>query len=262
MPAGPEKFGPRSRRAGLVSMTRTEVDSAADRQALKKEIVGEIKRDARQRKLFGCGGCLILALVVIAVPLIWVASIAARSGFVRVPLLSGWLYHPSQPARQVTPLVGSDSNAILKAVISANKYEPQTGIMTVRFTEAQLTTFVSQAVAARPDLLPFPVSSAQIAVDTTGVELFVISPQGSGSTTIKISVTPRVEKEKLELTVNEIVFGSLVVPDSIGNALVAAIDQKLNDALSASMADIGTLEGVKLEKGSLTVSFVPKITSH
>ncbi len=240
-------------------MTRTESGNAADREALKKEVVSEIERDAGRKKLAGCGGCLLAALIIIGVPLVWGASIAAKSGFIHVPLLSKWLYQPSQPERQVVPLVGSNSTAILKSVIAANQYDQQTGIMTIRFSEEQLTTFVKEAVAANPNLLPFPVSSAQIAVDPSGVELFMVSPQSGGSATVKINVTPRVEKEQLQFTVNQIMFGGLAVPNSLANALVSSISGKLNDSIRASMGQIGTLEGVTLEKRMMIVSFVPKL---
>jgi len=239
-------------------MTKTELENPETRQALKKEIMAEIKQDARRRRLLNCLGCLTLELLAVLIPLVFVAVLLARTGLVQVPLLTSWLYRPVAPSRTVLPLAGSNTADILIAEISKPKVNPNFGTFKISFNESELTTMAKDGLNAAGDSLPLKVDSVQVAVDADAVELFATSPQKGRAVTIRIRFVPNVDGGKLKLTINELKIGSLDVPPGASGMLATLLDKSLASAMESGIGQLGQLVNIELAKGFLRVEIVPK----
>ncbi len=239
-------------------MSRTELDNQQTRQELKKEIVAEMKHDVRRKKVVRWLGCLGLLLALVAVPVIFVAVMLAKTGLVEVPLLTSWLYRPNYPARQVLPLVGSSASEILLAQATRPKVNPNFGTFTISFTEAQLTTIAKEGLAAAGDSLPLPIKSLQIAVDDDVIELYGISPRDGRDVTITARIVPSVDGGELKIAVKELKIGALDVPESASQLLTPLLDRSLGQTLASSIGQVGQLVGITFDKGVVRFEIVPK----
>jgi len=244
-------------------MIKSENDDQISRQALKQEIMTEIKQDARRRKFINCLSCLLLEALVIFGLAVFVASLLARSGLVQVPFLTPWLYRPAQPERQVVPLAGYDAADILISEASKAKVDRLLGTFSIRLTESELTTIVKEGLDKFGGSLPLPLSSAQIAIETDVVELFAVSIQNGREVTVVAKVVPSVTEDgKLKLTPKELKIGSLSVPASANAMLAAVLAKVIGDALNSNIGGIGRLVDISLAKGVMTVQFVPDTPSR
>ncbi len=244
-------------------MTKTEndIEQQATRQELKKEIMAEMKHDARRKKVVHCLGCFALELLVIAIPVVFVAVMLAKTGLVNVPLLTSWLYRPNYPSRQVQPLVGSNAAEILIAQATRPKVNPNFGTMTVSFSEAQLTTIAQEGLTAAGSSLPLPMKSLQIAIDADSLELYGVSPQNGRDVTIMAKIVPSVDGGELKIDVKELKIGALDVPASASQMLTPLLDRSLGQTLVKSISQVGQLVGISFEKGIIRFDIVPKKTS-
>lgn len=237
-------------------MTRIEAKPADDRESLKREIVGEIRHAEIRRKAIGCGACALVWLVVILGVAWFVGSNLAKTGFVRVPLFSATTPVTERPIRVVAPLAGTQPQDIPRIIGAGAKFDQNTSRLSVTIKEAELTTIVNHALTSGSVNLPFQVKSAQSAIEPEFVELFIVSLQQGKDVTIRARFTPRVEAGQLTFDVNEVVVGSLALPQSVGSAMFGAINGPLNDAITTAAGNTGgKLYGVSLLKGALTMVF-------
>lgn len=230
-------------------MTRT--DDATEREALKDEIKGELKREGARRKAIGCGSCFLLMAAALAIPTFFVLSTLAKTGFVNVPLLSGWLYRPALPVRVVRPLVGSTREQVMQSIVSKVKYDQTTSSMSLMIGEMQATTLV-QAMLDDAKNLPFAASSVQAAVEPEHIEFYFVSVRPGRNATVRVRVFPEVKDGKIVLTVNELLIGSLNVPPSISRYLITVFGNETEKALNEFAAQIGQISDISLRKGTLT----------
>ena len=233
----------------------TKIESAApaeDREALKKEILAEIKSDARRKKLLGCAGCLLFEFLLVAVPLVFAAVIIAKTGLVSVPLFTNWLYRPAEPVRTVVPISGMDSEQIMRAALLRADIDPALGKVEVKLLESEMTRLVRDGLAAAEDSLPLPLRSAQLAVSPDGIEFFALTPKDDRNVTIKGEIIPTVKDGRVEFGIRGVSVGALTVPDGISRSLAPIFDRVINDALAGS-SDLGELKDVRLEEGAMTL---------
>jgi len=238
-------------------MTRIEAKPADERDALKREIIGEIRGAETRRKAIGCGACALVWLVVILGLAWFIGSTLAKTGIVRVPMFSAPSAESQRPMRQVAPLVGTKTEDIPKIVGLRAQVDPKTSRVAVTLREAELTSIVDHALVSGGASLPFPVKSAQVVVEPGFIELFVVSPRDQGTVTVRTRFVPKVDAVgRLELEVREVMIGSLALPSAIGELLFGVIRAPLNDAISTATGASGSrLYGVGLESGVLTLEF-------
>lgn len=244
-------------------MTRIDAFSPQERESIKKEIKQEIRSEERRRRLIGCGGLILVVLLIVGIPALYVASLLAKTGFYDVPVLSRALYKPSSPERTVVPLYGSTPDDIYRVLGTKIKYEPQTSQATFPVSESELTTLVQHSVAgARPNTLPFPVRTVQVAIDPDKIEIYVISPQKNRDATVRIRFRPYVKGGELRAEVQEIAIGSLVLPKKIGELLFAAFGTLVTDSASTAISNVGRLVNIELDQGIVRFVIVPSAPSR
>lgn len=226
---------------------------------MKDEIKQEIRKEDLRKKLVGCGGCLMLVLLIIGVPSAYVLAQLAKSGFVDVPVMSRALYKPLSPTRVVLPLYGSKPEDVYRVMATKVKYEPQSGFAKLPVSETEITTMVQNAIAsAPPDALPFPVRSIQVAIDEESIELFAVSPQKNRDATVRIRFRPYVKGGELRAEVKEVSLGSLTLPKKVGEFLFNAFGSIVVGATSDALDDLGSLVNVELDPGSIRFVVLPK----
>lgn len=240
-------------------MTRIDAFSPQEREAIKKEIKQELHHEATRKRLLSCGVLAAITLLVIGLPILYVSAQLAKTGFYDVPVLSKSYYKPTVPVRTVLPLFGSKPDDIYRILGTKVRYEPATSQATLPVSEAEITTLVQHAIAAAPpDVLPFPVRTAQVAIDAEMVEIYAISPQKNRDATVRIRFKPTVKGGELRANVEEIAVGSLIVPKKIGDLLFAAFGAIVTDAAAEQVANVGSLVDIKLEGGVIKFVVIPK----
>lgn len=241
-------------------MSRIDAFSPQERESIKKEIKQEIRKEDRRRRLIGCGGLVLVVLLVVGLPSLYVAGMLAKTGFYDIPVLSRSLYKPSMPERDVVPLYGSKPDDIYRVLGTKVRYEAQTSQATFPVTESELTTIVQHSVAsAPPNALPFPVKSVQVAIDPDKVEIYAISPQKNRDATVRIRFRPSVKGGELRADVEEIAIGSLVLPKKIGELAFAAFGALVTDSVSTAISNVGRLVNIELDQGVIRFVVVPNV---
>lgn len=243
-------------------MTRLEIpaqDQPINRDELKKVIRHELFFEIFRRKALGCLGWLLIAFLVLGVPTLLIASAFAKSGFADVPVLSRWLYEPSEPIRAVRPYAGTTTDDVLTSVGRRAKYDLHTGLVTVTVSETEFTTIVAESIAtAPPDSLPFPISSVQVAIEPRTVELFAISPQEGRDATVRLRVSPTVASGKLGLEVRELRLGAQNIPKSLAQFGTSFLTGVVSRTISEQFAAAGELVDVETDIGELRLIMLPK----
>lgn len=232
---------------------------AAEREKFKKEVIREIRRGERRRKLLGCFGCLLVEIAIILIPVVWAASILARTGLAEVPLLTSRLYKPAEPSRVVTPIAGADTEQLMSAAAARAKYNASTGAVTIELKEAELTALIGGALSGQQGQLPFAVKSAQAAVLPEGLELFLVVPREGRDVGVRLLLGLGVSDQgKLDVRIKEGQIGGQALPDFVSQLASSALGPILGDALTDSLGEAGTLTSIETRDGVLAVSIVSK----
>lgn len=238
-------------------MTVVERNDQAEREAIREEVRAELSQERRSRRLKGCGCALLAFVVLIGAPLGFTLWIIAKSGFADIPVLTGLVYRPPAPVRQVAPLVGTDASTIAKSLAATAKPGLVSGTAEIAISEQELTTFLVSAVQSG-DLPQLPlvgkITSAQAAIDPDFIEIYLSAALPSGQPEpIIIRVRPVVVSGQLNFRVQEAVIGSFPLPAAIFEPL-------LNKAAASAMARMsgtaGTvLSDIRLDQGRMTLVF-------
>jgi hypothetical protein len=242
-------------------MTRVEPPASARpvgrddvRDIVRRELFLEIFR----RKFFSCLGYLLMITVILGIPSFIVASFAAKTGFVEIPVLTAWLYEPAAPLRTVASS-GTSAEVIMLNVASRSKYEPSSGLLNATIKENELTALaVASMRNANAADLPFEMSGVQIAVDPDLVEVFAVAPRGSREATVLIRFIPRVVGRSVELELKELRLGAAKVPHRLAQSLASVISRFVSDSISKEFGSVGAITAVKAESGTLRVTLIPK----
>jgi hypothetical protein len=230
-----------------------------DRQAIKKEILSEIRHEERRKKLIGCLIRFVLWVAAIVIPAFLLAVMAAKTGLVTVPWFTDHYYRPGEPSRIVNPLVGSDADNVMRAVASRARFNEAVGTMELTLKETEITTILQDAVKKGGSSLPLSLDSGQMAVDKDAVELFLTGTKDGRKVTVKVRAVPKIEEAELRLETKEITVGALTLPKFMFGLTDQLLDSVLGRSLTDSLEEVGTPQSVELEEGQLTLTVVPKL---
>jgi hypothetical protein len=231
---------------------------AAEREKFKKEVIREIRRGERRRRMFSCFGCLTIQIAIILIPVAWAATVIARSGLAEVPMLTSRLYKPAEPSRVVTPIAGSNAEQIMSAAAARAKYNAGTGAVTLELKETELTAMVNSALAGQQEQLPIPVKSAQTAVMPEGLELFLVLPRDDRDVGVRLLLGLAVSDQgELEVTLKEGQIGGQTLPEAFGQLVSSVLGPVLGDALTSGMGEAGKITAIETREGVLAISVVP-----
>ncbi len=240
-------------------MTRIEPASPSEREALKNEIKKEIRQENLRWRLGAFGGCSLVVLVALAIPTYFVAATLARTGFYKIPFFTQRYYKAAAPVRRVMPLVGSNAQTVITSAVSKAKFDPHTSLLTLTLTETELTTMVQEGVRkAKDGDLPFPVRDVQVAFDDETVEVFAVSPQAAGDTTVRARFVPSADRGTISFRVQEVRVGDLVLPRWLAQSAFDKAGKAMSQAILAESGNLGSLFRIEFSKGSIRFFIMPK----
>jgi hypothetical protein len=231
----------------------------ASREKMKKEILGEIRSEERRRKRLSCLVWLAIKLIIILIPIVLVTAMIAKSGFYDIPVLTNWLYAPSSPTRVVTPLVGFDSEMIVKQAMARAEYEASVNRFKVYLTEQELTSLLAESLARMDEDAPLPVKSGQAAITEEGIELFLLTPRAERDVTVKTGLMPTTKDGEITMEIRSLEIGSLDMPKFAVKLMSQALAKQLSDALSMAESGLGELRDARVSEKRIDLEFQPTL---
>jgi uncharacterized protein YpmS len=248
-------------------MTRHEEGEANDkitltRQELRDEIKKEVKHQARRRVVMTLVLYLVFFALMLGLPFLLLAGVAAKTGLYDVPVLTSWLYDPPAPTRTVVPLAGSNSDDILASMTARASFNEVLGIVELSLSEQELTTLIKQSVAdaAEAETLPFPLESVQVALLGDGVmEFYAVTEREGNQAPVLLQVAPHAVNGALELETVDFLIGSFDVPDFMTDMILDAVTSSLTEGLEQGLAVVGGLDDIFVEEEKLRVELSPRI---
>jgi hypothetical protein len=241
-------------------MTRSSNHDSQDHEELKKEIKDELKHEARRKKALGCGICSVLMLLLILTPLLLAAFIAAKTGFMDVPVFTKWFYRPTQPSRVVTRLAGYSGADVISTIPAKVDYDFTTDTARMVFSEKEITTILDDSLRSEggQEALPFTVRSVQVAIDEGEAEVYLVTQQEARDVTIRATFVPRIEEGLLRLDSTEVILGSLKLGDTMSRFVFGLLGKRLEESVNEGLAQIGSLESIDLSGGKITAVIRPR----
>lgn len=201
------------------------------------------------RRRFSCWHCcglfFLLGLLIIG----WGINTVARTGLVTVPIISNWVFYPTVPSRIVTVPVNA-------AVDNLSLITGPDQIITATITEQELTQLLQQSLGENKTGHSFQIVTAQIAVRTDALELFVALKHPD--TTILLEAIPTVTTTgQLQLLSKAAFLGSLSLPPQI---VSIALDRSFNQLLAKQFAaEPIVVVKTEMTEGALLITFKPKV---
>ncbi|MEA3248967.1 MAG: hypothetical protein U9Q03_01260 [Patescibacteria group bacterium] len=248
-------------------MTRHEEGDGGEtitltRDELKEEIRKEIKHDGRKKFLRHALLYLVFLFVMLALPFLLIAGVAAKSGLFQVPVLSSWLYEAPAPTRIVVPLAGATPESILASMSAKAAFYPARGVAELSLSEQELTTLIGTQLeqSSTDGALPFPITSAQVALLSNGsMELYAITERDGNQAPVILTVTPEIVNGGLELQAEEFMIGALSVPDFVSDMILESLTDSVMGGLEDGLSGVGALDGITVEEGNIRVSLMPRL---
>jgi hypothetical protein len=230
--------------------------SENERAALHEEIRREVKDELHREERIRLRWRLFWYFMFTAVPLVIVAVMVARTGLMRIPLLSSSLYHPVTPTRLVAPLVGETAEVAWRESLASAKFDKITGVVTMEMDENRLTTAIREGLAAQADVLPFKTKDAQIALDRGRAELFFFTERGAETVPVRMAFLPSVDRfGNLKVEVSEVIVGGAAVPTAMRAPMATLLNNFLRNEFTSQMPAGFVLRNFDVEPESMIVSF-------
>ncbi len=220
------------------------------RDEIRSEVRSEFKREARARRIRGCVGWLVFYLLLLGIPVVLLAAMAAKSGFVDVPVLSKRMYKPVAAVRIVEPYVGADSQTVMKEVVASMDYSQMTGYATATISEKQLTTIVDESLSSVGSGFPVAMSKAQTVITRDWIELSFLAEREGRIVPVVIRFKPITEAGEVKMDVQDVTVGSLALPNIAKKALANLVQSSVIDAVIAKLPAGVSLVDVSLTENS------------
>lgn len=232
--------------------TLSDNDRAALHEEVKREVKDELRREGRKRLCWKLAWyCLFLGASVL-----FVSITLAKTGLVRVPLLSSRLYHPVTPTRLVAPLVGETAEVAWRESLASAKYDNLTGVVTMGMDENRLTTVVREGLAAQADALPFKTKDAQVALDSGRAELFFYTERDGQTVPVRVAFVPSVDRNgNLVIDVPEVKVGGAEVPTAMRAPMAKLLNSFLRNEFTSQLPEGVILRGFEVQPENLVFSF-------
>ncbi len=245
----------------MVRIENSEVD-LSDKENLKKEIKKEIKPKVIKKKkgFFSCGGCFLIFVILSATIVVFLAGAVAKTGLIRVPVLTSWLYSEPEPSRAVQYFDGEIGETLENKINSAitKKATAQDIGQEINFTfsltEEELTALLNKNIA--PNEEPLNPIGGQVAVNPEEIELYLdINSFSEGlDSAILIRFYPAIYNNQINITVSGLKIGTMPLPAFMGDALVGLFLKDYLNRASEAISFFGDIQRINLEEGSLSIN--------
>ena len=225
----------------------------------------QITASSEPKKHWSLATRIALGLLIAFFALLLSAGVAiAKTGFFSLPWLSKIVKTTSEPARRVTVLPSAPkfeqtlesqvSGAINRYARTRNKEDQ---LVKVRLEEGTLTRYLRENVALISKDISWKLdpASAQIAIDSEQVELYLQGKQSERVQSIRVSFIPKVREGVPTVDVRGIWIGSLPVPSSLANMALRLINKQAADFVKQVSA-IGKIDSFELRDGTIIGNFM------
>lgn len=243
-------------------MSVIDNQAGTSQSALKKELLDELHHEERNRKLVSCIGCLTIKLIIVAIPLLLLAAMVAKTGLYDIPLMTQWLYAETEPTREVAPIVGYTSEQLVERAMARAEYEPSVGVFRIELSENELTRLAQSGLQNSGNAALEEIRDFQLLVDeANGIELFFRILRPERDVPVKSVFQPAVSPEsgELVLEISSLEVGALSVPSFGVELLSDMMATQLARALAFDDGGLGELQAVGLVENSLYMEFKPKL---
>ncbi len=211
------------------------------RAMIQSEVRKGVRRGLFMAKLRGCIGCLFIFILFTFGTVGSVLYGVAKTGLVRVPLLSRSYREPS-PTRIVMPAATTLTDSLERELRA--QMRRGSGPFTLTVKEEELTRAVRDLTSGATEL---PLADAQIAALPGELELFARITWGSARSTLMVRIVPSLEQGALKVRVRRAELGQL----PIWHRLVDAVVQ---GTLGSQLKEINRMLGAAAQLERVTVS--------
>jgi hypothetical protein len=246
-------------------MTRVET-GAGSTEKLKKEIKHQVEVDIRKvhrrKKMLLWGSSLILVVVVGGGLFFAGAWAVAATGLYDVPMISSWAFHVPVPIHEVHVEESVDEVSVLEQMrteindLISTQYtgQIQASEANVVIDEELLTTFLIQNISGAVEHAGAEIVKSQIAIEPTGMEIFLHIAQKERPVYISLIVIPEVVDNDINLDIRSARLGNLPLPTwAAGYALNTFFGSALS-VLQVPIVGFVHLDSIDLIYGKLRLN--------
>jgi|SRR3989339_2177841 len=239
-------------------MIREDGRQYVNRDELKREIKAELSHESWRRVLKMIIVYLVVSVILSLVPILGLTTLVARSGLMKVPLLSDWLYHPDSPERIVLPLAGTDPDDIMSIVATRTSFNPVTETLDLTISEQELTTLLSGVMLFGSEVqnLPLPIKSVQASFEGDLIHVYALTGDEYNGIPLSIGLRPSVVGGLVWFKAEGLTVGSLPIPDVIADVMIKSMNTGLNKAIEQGLGENGELRSIVIVGDKLKVSLV------
>jgi|GEM_PF-2677471 len=250
-------------------MARVETGSSNNeelKKEIKKQVVVDIKKQARRRKLFRYGSCLLLILfIVLFIAFICMWAIAL-SGLYEIPVLSKMLFKTPAPIHEVEIRDDIEEVDLLEHLESEiNELVPTGSPGELTITEASvsldeyvLTAFIWQRLNELPD---YEIIHAQVAVEPQGMEIFIHGKKNERPFYLTVMTMPKVVDGNLELEITSARLGNLRIPSALISTVLNTLLANILDILQLPIIGFVSLDNIELLYGQVRLEGLIEYTT-
>ncbi len=243
-------------------MTRIESANQQENQVndLQTELY-KIKKGLKRkqnRRLLSCGSCATVFLIVLIILAGFGSYILAKSGIIQIPYLSDKIYQEPKPVYIVQTATQDDKQIDMLSTLKDSLVSSFANINTalnskinLQLDDRQLTRLLSDQITQN-NSLNSRIDYLQIAVLPQNLELF-IKLKKPRNTILIFEIAPKIVNNKINLEVISFKIGNLLMPNFLGQALIAPLGEKIINIAVTPFLGFGQIQAIKLDYGKILV---------
>lgn len=217
-----------------------------------------IRPRRRGRRKIGC--CLFFLLIVLAAvgSLLW---LAAATGLVTVPAVSTLAYQAPEPLHEVAdgpPLevyLSENLSALLTQRLQAGGGTLEDRSVELSLPEASITESF-RSVLRQNELTWFETDSVQVAVDDSGIEVFLPLAASSNNNALVLFFEPGAENGLVTVDAVQVSLGSFSLPSWATETVLLPLLRQGLDLVNQQVGRYVSVEKIETLMGQLVVSGV------
>lgn len=213
------------------------------RQGNNDYLDNNYRQPKRQSKFYCCCFYIILLLVLCLLA----TAVIAKTGLIRIPIISNFFYKTPQPIRLVksTPSIISAKELLQNYSISKDNKE-----ISIEISEQQLTSLINQAINISNEI---KVKELQVAIENEKIEIFG-HLQTPVDAYLTIDFLPVLNENELTFDIITVKLGVLPLPTGMSEWLVYKLLNQPLEKFNQSILAVGTINNIKTEDKYLIIN--------
>ena len=244
-------------------MTRIENENGGDIRldGMRTEIE-KLKKDLKRKqskKIFNCGTCLMLFLLIILGLVVMVSYVLAKSGLKTLPVFTDYFYKEPQPTYLVKSTI-LDQTVLVNRLITAVKSESmkqkktENFVVNLELSDEEITALLRDKTAKEQGFSE-RIDYWQIAVLPENLQIF-FKFQKPRNLIITLNVIPEIKNGRLNLSVRRFALGQLNLPRFVGTFMIENIGENMINKYLTSLVDIGKIEEISMDNKKIKLKIL------